>query len=62
MRYRLLLPGALTLGALTLAAACGDSITTDPTPAEQPGPPDPALAATTNTWIFRANMWSVEPD
>jgi N-acetylneuraminic acid mutarotase len=55
MKYRLLLPGALILNALGLAA-CGDEITTQP---DLPGQPPAALselAITRNSWITRANM------
>lgn len=55
MKYRLLLPGALALSALGLAA-CGDEITTQPNLPEQPPAAVPELAVTRNSWITRANM------
>ncbi len=55
MRYRLLLPGALALSALGLAA-CGDDITTQPNLPKEPPAAVPELTVTSNTWITRANM------
>jgi N-acetylneuraminic acid mutarotase len=55
MRYRLLLPSLLTLGALGLAG-CGEVTPTEPTSTTQPPAPVPELAVASNSWITRANM------
>jgi N-acetylneuraminic acid mutarotase len=53
MRYRLLLPSLLTLGAFGLAA-CGE--TTQPnTAVDQPTAPQ--LAVTSNTWTTKRQIW-----
>jgi N-acetylneuraminic acid mutarotase len=53
VRYRLLLPGLLTLGALGLAA-CGEEVTQPNTAVDQPTAPQ--LAVTSNTWLTRRDM------
>ena len=53
MRYRLLSPSLLTLGAFGLAA-CGEE-TTQPNTAEDQ-PTVPQLAVASNTWLTRRNM------
>lgn len=58
MRYPQLLPTALALCSLPLAA-CGDDAT-GPNPVADPRPTAPQLAVASNTWLTRADMWSVE--
>ena len=53
MRYRLLLPSLLTLGALGLAA-CGEETTQPNTAVDQPTAPQ--FAVTSNSWLTRRNM------
>ena len=53
MRYRLLLPSLLTLGAFGLAA-CGEETTQPNTAVDQPTAPQ--LAVTSNTWLTRRDM------
>lgn len=52
---------ALALGTLVLAA-CGEDITTEPTPAAEANPTAPELALASNSWITRANMPSNRTD
>lgn len=52
---------ALALGALVLAA-CGEDITTEPSPATDANPTAPELAPASNSWITRANMPSSRTD
>jgi N-acetylneuraminic acid mutarotase len=53
MRYRLVLPSLLTLGAFGLAA-CGEETTQPNTVMEQPTAPQ--LAVTSNSWLTRRDM------
>jgi N-acetylneuraminic acid mutarotase len=53
VRYRLLLPSLLTLGALGFAA-CGEQTTEPSTAGGQPTAPQ--LAVTSNTWLTRRDM------
>ncbi len=55
MQYRLLLPGALVVSALGLAA-CGAETATQPNLPERPADAVPELAVTRNSWITRADM------
>ena len=57
MRYRLLLPSLLTLGALGLAG-CGEQTAPEPTVPTQPTVTGPELAVASNSWITRADLWS----
>jgi N-acetylneuraminic acid mutarotase len=59
MRYDSHWPSALALSAFLLAA-CTDDTTTEPNSTSQPSARGPELAVTSNSWITRADMWSVE--
>jgi N-acetylneuraminic acid mutarotase len=61
MRYRLLLPSLLTLGALGLAG-CGEVTPTEPTVPTQPTVTGPELAVASNSWITRADMLTSRTD
>jgi N-acetylneuraminic acid mutarotase len=54
MRYHALLPGALALSTLWLAA-CGNDTPTEPTAGAKPAPNVPEMALA-GSWIVRANM------
>jgi hypothetical protein len=58
MKHRPLLYTVLGIGSAILAACVDDP--TQPAPPAEPPLTVPALAVASNTWLTRADMWSVE--